>query len=103
VKTHSKASRQSAHQTSAYVTDMTDLTVAAAPAMTDRAQKRQLERTVAWTTRERLRCLWYRLRLEISDYDYAARRVIELQMRLPEGYVRPGVPTPNRPADSPND
>jgi hypothetical protein len=108
MKAHSKACRQSAQRKSAGLTDFTDLTVLtglnelrdltddAAPAMTGRARKRQLERTVAWTTSERLRCLWYRLRLEMSDYHYAARRVIELRMQLPEDYVRAGVSPPNR-------
>jgi len=64
MKTHSKVCRQSAQHTSAEQTHPTD---GAVPAMTGRARKRQLERTVAWTTRERLRCLWYRLRLEMSD------------------------------------
>ena len=85
---HSRASRQSARQPSPGVAGLTDatrtdLTVNAAQAM-NRAETRRLERTVAWTTGERLRCLWYRLRLEISDYHYVARRVVELKLRLPE-------------------
>ena len=43
----------------------------------------QLEKSIAWTGRERLRCLWYRLRLTVQEMDYAARRIVELQMRLP--------------------
>ena len=41
------------------------------------------EELVSWTGRERLRFLWYRLRLTVSDMNYAARRMLELQMRLP--------------------
>lgn len=48
------------------------------------------EELVCWTGRERLRFLWYRLRLPISDINYASRRMIELQMRLPA--TRPTAP-----------
>jgi hypothetical protein len=41
---------------------------------------RQLERSVSWSGRERLRCLWYQLRLEIADMNYASRRLVELQI-----------------------
>jgi hypothetical protein len=41
------------------------------------------EKLVSWTGRERLRFLWYRLRLTVSEMNYAARRMLELQMRLP--------------------
>lgn len=56
----------------------------AAPARAERAHKRQLEKSVSWTGRERLRCLWYRLRLTVQEMNYATRRMTELQMRLPE-------------------
>jgi len=46
------------------------------------------EELVCWTGRERLRFLWYRLRLPISDINYASRRMIELQMRLPAKRTR---------------
>jgi hypothetical protein len=97
VKVHSRA-RQSAGRPSRDLTGLTDLTscttrrgrtgptdltVDAAPAL-NRAETRRLERMVAWTPGERLRCLWYRLRLEVSDYHYVARRVVELQLRLPQ-------------------
>ena len=39
-------------------------------------------KSVSWTGRERLRCLWYRLRLTVQEMNYAARRIVELQMRL---------------------
>jgi hypothetical protein len=41
------------------------------------------EDLVSWTGRERLRILWYRLRLIISEMNYASRRMVELQLRLP--------------------
>jgi len=50
------------------------------------------EELVSWTGRERLRFLWYRLRLTISDMNYASRRMVELQMRLPDKW--PTVPPP---------
>ena len=37
----------------------------------------------SWTFRERLRFLWYRLRLTVQEMNYAVRRMTELQMRLP--------------------
>ena len=45
----------------------------------DLADTRQLEKTVTWTGPERLRCLWYRLRLTVADMNYATRRVVEVQ------------------------
>jgi hypothetical protein len=32
-----------------------------------------------WTGRERLRFLWYRLRLTVAEMNYATRRMVELQ------------------------
>jgi hypothetical protein len=46
-------------------------------------QAQRAEELVSWTGRERLRLLWYRLRLTVSDMNYAARRMLELHMRLP--------------------
>jgi hypothetical protein len=57
--------------------------VTAAPTPAEHIQKRQLEESVSWTGRERLRCLWYRLRLTVQEMNYATRRMVELQMRLP--------------------
>jgi len=45
----------------------------------DLADRRQLEKTVSWTGPERLRCLWYRLRLTVADMNYATRRTVEVQ------------------------
>jgi hypothetical protein len=38
-----------------------------------------LEEAVSWTWRERLRILWYRLRLTVQEMNYATRRVVEQQ------------------------
>jgi hypothetical protein len=46
-------------------------------------QVRRAEELVCWTGRERLRFLWYRLRLTVREMSYASRRMTELQMRLP--------------------
>ncbi|HEY5018881.1 MAG TPA: hypothetical protein VII59_19100 [Streptosporangiaceae bacterium] len=58
-------------------------TLPAAPAPAEQVQPRQLERSVSWTGAERLRCLWYRLRLTIAEMNYATRRLAELQSRPP--------------------
>jgi hypothetical protein len=47
----------------------------------DLVNRRQLEKTVSWTGPERLRCLWYRLRLTVAEMNYATRRVVEVQAR----------------------
>jgi hypothetical protein len=53
--------------------------ITATPASGAGIQKRQLEKSVSWTGRERLRCLWYRLRLTVAEMNYATRRTVELQ------------------------
>jgi hypothetical protein len=45
------------------------------------ARGRSLEKSVSWSGRERLRCLWYRLRLTVAEMNYASRRMGELQAR----------------------
>jgi hypothetical protein len=55
----------------------------AAPSPSDHLQLRHLDKTGGWTRRERLRILWYRLRLTIQEMNYATRRLTELQTRLP--------------------
>jgi hypothetical protein len=45
----------------------------------DLTHRRQLEKSVSWSGRERLRCLWYRLRLTVAEMNYATRRTVELQ------------------------
>jgi len=42
-------------------------------------QVQHAEGLVQWTGRERLRFLWYRLRLTISEMNYASRRLVEVQ------------------------
>ena len=50
-----------------------------APGAADPVRRRQLEKSVSWSGRERLRCLWYRLRLTVAEMNYATRRTVELQ------------------------
>ena len=50
-----------------------------APGTADLVPRRQLEKSVAWSGREWLRCLWYRLRLTVAEMNYATRRIVELQ------------------------
>jgi hypothetical protein len=50
-----------------------------APGSADPVHRRQLEKSVSWTGRERLRWLWYRLRLTVAEMNYATRRMVELQ------------------------
>ena len=54
-------------------------TASSAPGSAGLVHKRQLEKSVSWSGRERLRCLWYRLRLTIAEMNYATRRTVELQ------------------------
>ena len=42
-------------------------------------QAQHAEELVSWTGRERLRLLWYRLRLTVREMNYATRRIVELQ------------------------
>jgi hypothetical protein len=49
------------------------------PGSAELAQRRHLEKAVSWTGRERLRCLWCRLRLTVAEMNYATRRIVELQ------------------------
>jgi hypothetical protein len=50
-----------------------------APGPADLIPRRHLEKTVSWTGSERLRCLWYRLRLTVAEMNYATRRTVEVQ------------------------
>jgi hypothetical protein len=50
-----------------------------APGSADLVHRRQLDKSVSWSGRERLRCLWYRLRLTVAEMNYATRRTVELQ------------------------
>ena len=42
-------------------------------------QVQHADKLVSWTCRERLRFVWYRLRLTVREMNYATRRVVELQ------------------------
>ena len=58
-----------------------------APGSADLVHRRQLEKSVSWSGRERLRCLWYRLRLTVAEMNYATQRIadpriVELQPPL---------------------
>ena len=54
-------------------------TASSAPGSADFVHRRQLEKSVSWSGRERLRCLWYRLRLTVAEMNYATRRTVEVQ------------------------
>ena len=54
-------------------------TASPAPDSADLVHRRQLEKSVSWSGRERLRCLWCRLRLTVAEMNYATRRMVELQ------------------------
>jgi hypothetical protein len=49
------------------------------PGSADLVNKRHLEKSVSWSRGERLRFLWYRLRLTVAEMNYAAWRMVELQ------------------------
>ena len=54
-------------------------TAGPAPRSADLVHRRQLEKSVSWSGCERLRGLWYRLRLTVAEMNYATRRMVELQ------------------------
>jgi len=43
----------------------------------------QLESILGWTWRDRLGHVWHQLRAAVEEMNYAARRTVELQARLP--------------------
>jgi hypothetical protein len=43
----------------------------------------QLESIVGWTWSDRLGHVWHQLRAAVEEMNYAARRTVELQARLP--------------------
>ena len=43
----------------------------------------QLETIIGWTWRDRIGHVWHQLRAAVEEMNYAARRTVELQMRLP--------------------
>ena len=58
----------------------TPATAGAAPGAAGLARRRQLEKSVSWSGRERLRCLWYRLRLTVAEMNYATQRIADPRM-----------------------
>ena len=53
--------------------------MASPPGSADPVHRRQLEKSVSWSSLERFRYLWYRLRLTVAEMNYATRRMVELQ------------------------
>jgi len=43
----------------------------------------QLESIVGWTWRDRIGHVWHQLRAAVEEMNYAARRTVEVQARLP--------------------
>ncbi len=43
----------------------------------------QLQSIIGWTWRDRVGHVWHQLRAAVEEMNYAARRTVELQMRLP--------------------
>ena len=44
----------------------------------------QLETIIGWTWRDRIGHVWHQLRAVVEEINYAGRRMVELQMRLPQ-------------------
>ena len=51
-------------------------------------QLRDLEKMGGWSRAERLRFLWYRLRLTVAEMNYATRRLAELRAPWLAGHSR---------------
>jgi hypothetical protein len=43
------------------------------------APQQRLERSVSWSTGERIRCYWLRLRLTVAEMNHASRWLVESQ------------------------
>ena len=43
----------------------------------------QLESVIGWTWSDRAGRVWHQLRAAVEEMNYAARRIVELQLRLP--------------------
>jgi hypothetical protein len=54
-------------------------TASPAPALLSSSTGGSWKSRFSWSGRERLRCLWYRLRLTVAEMNYATRRTVELQ------------------------
>ena len=57
----------------------TAATASSAAGSADLVHRRQLEKSVSWSGRERFRFLWYRLRLTVHEMNYAAGRMADLR------------------------
>jgi hypothetical protein len=57
--------------------------VTGARTSTDQASP-QLESIIGWTWRDRIGHVWHQLRAAVEEMNYAARRIVELQTRLPQ-------------------
>ena len=76
---HRRQPAADSHPTGRLPVPGTASVVGPAPGRADLAPRRQLEKSVSWSGRERLRCLWYRLRLTVAEMNYATRRMVEVQ------------------------
>jgi hypothetical protein len=55
------------------------------PVPDEHISAQQLETSVSWTGPGRIRRLFYRLRLAVSEMNYASRRVVEVQAPWAQG------------------
>ena len=55
------------------------------PGSAEIVDRRQLEKPVSWSGRERRRFLWYRLRLTVAEMNYASRRLTDPRAGLSDG------------------
>jgi hypothetical protein len=55
-----------------------------APGSAGLVRGRQLEKSVSWSGRERLRFLWYRLRLTVAEMNYATQRIADPRVFQPQ-------------------
>jgi hypothetical protein len=83
MKTHARTPLQPKTRSADKTAMTTDPVAAVTQAVDGYVQRRQLEKSVSLTGTERLRCLWYRLRLTVAEMNDATRRLAELQARLP--------------------
>jgi hypothetical protein len=58
-------------------------TVTGTRTSTDQASA-QLEHIIGWTWRDRIGHIWHQVRAAVEEMNYAARRTVELQARLPQ-------------------
>ena len=77
--TNPHISREIAHEHQRDLVAQADQQRLVRQARTAAADRRQLDRAVTLTGRERLRSVWYRLRLTVAEMNYASRRMVELR------------------------